>query len=320
MEAARKNDLIGMAAALTGCTIFGFTFVLTKHILNAGLSPYALLTWRLAIASLLLGALALAGVFKMNLAGKKPLRLLPVALCEPCVYFVCESYGIARTTASESGTIIALIPICVLILTRLIFKERHTKGQIAGVLLSVVGVIAVVVAKNFAASLSVSGYCWLAGAVLLAAFYNIGVRRMSNDFTSAEMTFITNLIGLGFFVVLTCAEGLIKGNFAAMWLLPLQQPRILIYILLLAAGASVGAFMLVIYAIGRIGPTRSSTFACISTVNSIIFGMILLGERMLPGQLIGAAMIIVGVWCANYFVRLEPLPQAGTAPAGADEG
>jgi drug/metabolite transporter (DMT)-like permease len=319
MDTARKKNITGMAAAFGGNIIFGFTFVFTKQILNAGMSPYALLSWRFAIASLTLALLSTCGVFKMRLRGKRLLRLLPVSLAEPCLYFVCESYGIARTTASESGTIIAFIPIAVLILSRLIFKERHTRGQFIGVLLSVIGIICVVLSGGFSASFSLSGYILLFGAVISASFYNIGVRWLGNEFNTAEITFGTNVLGLLFFGLLGCGEGLLKGDFAGMWLLPLYNPQVLTNILLLALGASIGAFMMVIYAIGAIGPTRSSSFAGITTITSIVFGLLLLGERMLPWQLIGAAMIIVGVWGANHFVRLVSGADVADKPAAKEE-
>jgi drug/metabolite transporter (DMT)-like permease len=292
-----------MAATVAGNMIFGFTFVFTKQIFNAGMSPYALLTWRLLIATVALAGLAACGVFKVRFSGKNLIRLLPIGLAEPCLYFVCESYGIVRTTASESGTIIAFIPIAVLILTRLVFKERHTRGQFIGVLLSVVGVICVVLAGGFSARFSLSGYALLFGAVIIAACYNIGVRWLSDEFNSAEITLGTNVLGLLFFSLLACGEGLTKGNLAEMMLLPMQNPQVLLNIFLLALGASIGAFMLIIYAISTIGPTRSSSFVGITTLTSVLFGLVLLGERMLPWQLIGAALIIVGAWAANYFVR-----------------
>ena len=292
-----------MVAAFSGNIIFGFTFVFTKQIFNAGMSPYALLSWRLIIACTVMIALGTCGIINIHLKNKRLLRLLPLGLAEPCLYFICESYGIAHTTASESGTIIAVIPIAVLLLTRLVFKERHNRGQIFGVLLSVMGIVCVVLASGFSASFSLGGYMLLFGAVIIAAFYNIGVRWLGNEFTSAEITFGTNMLGMLFFTLLACGEGLIKGNLSTMIMLPFHNHQVLINILLLALGASIGAFMLVIYAIGSIGPTRSSSFAGITTITTILFGLIILSEHMLPEQLLGAAMIIVGVWCANYFVR-----------------
>jgi drug/metabolite transporter (DMT)-like permease len=309
METASKKNVMGMVAALSGNTIFGFTFVFTKQILNAGMSPFALLSWRLIIATAALAALSACGVFKMNFRGKSVLRLLPLGLAEPCLYFICESYGIALTTASESGAIIAFIPITVLVLARLLLRERYTRAQLIGVILSVVGMICVVVAGGFSARFSLSGYSLLFGAVLIAALYNIGVRWLSDEFNSAEITFGTSVLGLVFFTLLACGEGLMKGNISAIWLLPLENTQVLINILLLGLGASVGAFMLIIYAISTIGPIRSSSFAGITTMTSILFGLLLLGEHMLTWQLIGAALIIVGVWSANYFVATKGASQ-----------
>ena len=292
-----------MSAAFCANIIFGFTFIFTKQILNAGMAPFALLSWRMLIATLVMAALAACGVFKLRFRGKKLWRLLPVGLASPCLYFVCETYGISKTTASESGTIIAFIPILVLILTRLVFKERHTPGQFVGVPLSVAGIILVVLAGGFSANFSQSGYLLLFGAVSLAALYNIGVRWLSDEYNSAEITFSINLLGLVFFTALAVGQGLMEGNLKEMLLLPLQNQTVLINVLLLAISASLGAYMLVVFAIGAIGPTRSSSFAGITTMTSIIFGLVLLGEHMLPLQIVGAALIIAGVWSTNHFVR-----------------
>jgi len=311
VEITRKDNILAMAASVAGSIIFGFTFVLSKQILNTGLSPYVMLSWRLTVATAAMAGLAACGILKVNFRGKRLLRLLPVGMAEPCLYYICEAYGIAHTTASESGTIIALIPIAVLIFGRLLFQERQAIGQLIGIFLSVIGVVCVVLAGGLSASFSPSGYALLFLGVIAASGYTIGVRWLGNEFNTAEITFATGLIGMLFYCLLAGVEGSIKGNLLAMWLLPLHQPQVLRNILLLALGASVGGYMLINYSIRLIGPTRQSTFAGLATITSIIFGLVVLGEHMLLWQLIGAAMIIIGVWAANYFVKPAPQSRLG---------
>ena len=53
----------------------------------------------------------LLGVIHIDYKTKKPWPLLRMTLYLPAAYFIFETYGIELTSASESGTIIACIPI-----------------------------------------------------------------------------------------------------------------------------------------------------------------------------------------------------------------
>lgn len=52
-------------------------------------------------------------------------------------------------------------------------------------------------------------------------------------------------------------------------------------------------------AIVKIGVNRTSSFVGVSTVVSIIAGVLLLGENFSAYQLIGVIIIIIGVYIAN---------------------
>ena len=58
----------------------------------------------------------------------------------PVIYYICETHGIALTTASFSGVMIGLIPVAGLILGVLFLKEKCTFLQVVFTVLSVVGV------------------------------------------------------------------------------------------------------------------------------------------------------------------------------------
>ena len=160
------NDrLTGRLCAL-GCeTLFGLSYLFTRRVTQTQ-SGFALLGWRFLVALAAMGVLALTGCVRIRLRGRDVWPLLRVALLSPCLYFIGETVGISRTTASESGAFLACIPVVSLAASAVVLKKRPTYLQTAGILVTLLGVLATVLAVGFASSLSVSGYafcclpCW----------------------------------------------------------------------------------------------------------------------------------------------------------------
>ena len=64
-------------------------------------------------------------------------------------------------------------------------------------------------------------------------------------------------------------------------------------------GCSVAAFFLSNAAIAKIGVNKTSSFIGVSTIVSILAGALALGEPLHIGQIVGAAVIVAGVYTAN---------------------
>ena len=117
----KNKTTIATLAALAGYSIFGFSFLFSKTALNLT-TPFVLLAVRFLAAFLLLNILVLVGVIKLDLKGKPIKMLLVLGLVQPVLYFICESYGIAMTTASFSGVMIGLVPVGGLVFDMIFMK------------------------------------------------------------------------------------------------------------------------------------------------------------------------------------------------------
>ena len=167
-----KTTLSGYLAAV-GCEVFfGFSYLFTKQAVNNN-STFALLGWRFLLAFTVMGTCALLGLVKIRLKGKPIFPALRVALFCPVIYFVCETEGIGRTTVSESGVIIASIPIACLLASALILREKPGKVQIVGILITFAGVLVAVLSAGAETNLSVFGYVMLVFAVISYALYSV---------------------------------------------------------------------------------------------------------------------------------------------------
>ena len=85
--------------------------------------------------------------------------------------------------------------------------------------------------------------------------------------------------------------------------LPFEERAFGIAILYQGIGCSLLAFFLSNIAIAKIGVNRTSSFIGISTVTSIIAGVVFLHESFTIYQLIGAVIIIIGVYVANAKIK-----------------
>lgn len=298
MKKTEQNNLIIGCLCALGCeTIFGLSYIFTKKATNLA-SEFSLLGWRFFIAALIMSILIMIGFIKVNLKGKPIKPLLFVALFNPCVYFIGETIGISNTTASESGVFLACIPVASLVASTFILKEKPSKVQTIGILITLLGVMVTVFAVGASTSLSFIGYAFLAIAVISYALYSVFVEKAS-DYTETEITYIMLLIGAIVFGTVAICEALINGNIVELITLPFKEKDFAVAILYQGIGSSILAFLLSNMAISKIGVNRTSSFIGVSTVVSIAAGAFLLKETFTIYQIVGAIIIIIGIYTAN---------------------
>ena len=297
----QNNVILGCLCAL-GCeTLYGLSYMFTKQATEFA-SAFALLGWRFFVAAVVMTVVVLCGAVKLNLKGKRLKPLLLVALFSPCIYFITETIGISHTTSSESGVFLACIPVVSLIASTLILKKKPAKVQVAGISITLIGVIITVVAVGTSSSLSVIGYALLLIAVTSYALYCVFVDKAS-EFSGAEITYIMLIAGAVLFVTLAIVEAVTTGAVTELISLPFNKGEFLIAILYQGIGCSVVAFFLSNVAIANIGVNRTSSFIGVATVVSIIAGAVILKETFTSMQIVGAVVIIIGVYVANSKIK-----------------
>jgi drug/metabolite transporter (DMT)-like permease len=282
-------------AGLVISFIFGFSFLFSKQSL-ASMTPLELLAHRFSLASVLLLILIFLKIIKVNLSFNLIRDLLPIACFQPVIYFLGETYGIKLTTASESGLIVSLIPVAVTLMSRFFLKEKASSRQWIFILMSVFGVVVVVLATSgFNFGVHLMGIGALLIAVLAAAVYNILSRKLSSKYTPAEITVVMMVTGAIFFNV--CRVLTMKTDqfyFAAF--LNISSLVTLLYLGILS---SVAAFFLVNYMLNRMPASQTATFINLTTVVSVVAGVVFRGESFGVFSFIGGLLILAGVWGAN---------------------
>lgn len=296
MESNNKEK-IGIMCAIICQIFYGFSFLFTKNMTET-VTTMELISWRFILASLFFNILIVFKVLKVDFKGKNIASLVKMAIFHPVAYFTFETLGIKMTTASESGIIIATIPVITLIFAIVVLKEKPGRKQVSGILLTLVGVIIVVTVKGGTASFNLLGYIILFAAVTVYSIYSIRAQR-EKTFTDTEKTYIMIMMGAISFTLIAFIQSLISGDVLRWATLPFCDTDFLFAIVYLGVGSSVIAFLCSNVAITTIGSSRMTSFASITTVITVIAGMIILGESVTALQIMGMILILVGVYIAN---------------------
>lgn len=282
-------------AGVIYATIFGFTFMFSKVALDY-VRPIGLIAYRFLIAIIVLEILRWFKVIHIRFEKKQFKHLFLVALFQPILYFIFETFGIRLTTSGEAGMMIALIPIFVTILSSVILKEAPKKIQIFFILLSVSGVLFIQIMKSSSGlDVNLWGLLLLLGAVISAALFNIASRNASKTLKPYELTYFMMLGGALVFNTLYIIQLSIESRLGD-YFTNLSHLELVVPILYLGVIASIGGFFLVNFALSKVPAHVSSIYANLSTIVAIIAGAWLLNEKLYYYHFIGAFMIIIGVY------------------------
>ncbi len=298
MDEAKRGILIGVLAAL-GCEVlFGLSYSFTKNAMRSA-DEIDLLGWRFLAALLAILLLRAMRVVRTDYRSKGVtpiLFLLP--LFSPVLYFVGETWGISHTTASESGVLLAAIPVVAIVASSLILKRRPTRRQVIGILTTLIGVIGAVAATGLELTFSPIGYGFLALAVIAYSLYAVYLESASR-YTNVEITLVMLAEGFAVFGGLFLVKNAAAGTLGRALALPFESPAFAIAVLYQGIGCSMLAFFLANIAIGRLGVNRSASFVGVSTVVGILAGVVALVEPFTLLRGLATVLILTGVYIAN---------------------
>ena len=279
------------AATLFGvivAVIWGMTFLSIKVALRE-FGPMSLSLFRFVVASILLALLMVITRVEFRVAWRDVPLLSLSSIVGVTLYFYFENNGIMRLTASESSLIIGAIPVVTLLVEILLFRTRPPMLVVVGIILSFVGV-ALIVLRSESTTSSPLGYLFMVGAVLSWVAYGFITKPLSGRYPMLTITFWQMLIGAIGSIPFAAMERQVWTGLSTTALLNAAFLGIL--------GSALG-YWLYIIVLEHLGPGRSSVFINLIPVVSVAASYVILGERLGPLQLVGAAIVVTGVYLAS---------------------
>jgi drug/metabolite transporter (DMT)-like permease len=276
--------------AILGNLFWGISFLFIRTAMDVA-APELLLSHRFTLAALCMSIPLLLGKQKLSFRGKKIVPMLLMMLSQ-IAYYLGESYALQHTSSTIAGLVLAVVPIVTIGTGALFLKEYPTKRQAFFCLMPVAGVIIMTISGKELGVVTPMGILFLALTLLSSALFKTVNRKAAQEFTPFERTFLVLSVSAIFFSVTALRE---VGWNAASFVAPLANIRYLLPVLCLSLLNSIGANMLVNYASGKMSVFKVSSFGSLSTLCSVVAGMVFLKEAMRWDLALGAVLILVGI-------------------------
>ncbi|SDK87511.1 Threonine/homoserine efflux transporter RhtA [Pseudomonas delhiensis] len=228
--------------------------------------------------------------------------LVGLAVCEPCLYFVCESFALQYTSAAQAGMITALLPLLVAVGAFLLLHERVARNTWAGFALAVLGALWLTLAgePDQHAPQPLLGNFFELLAMVCATGYTLLLKHLSARYSPFILTAMQAFIGSVFFLPLAAVGS---------GLPPAPSGQGLFALVYLGSVVTVGAYGLYNFGVSRLPASQATGFINLIPVFTLVFAWLLLGERLNGQQLLAAALVFAGV-------ALSQWRSATPAPAG----
>jgi drug/metabolite transporter (DMT)-like permease len=300
----KKTHTLSLLAALTSAVIFGMSFMFSKLALEVA-APTVLLAFRFTVAvaamslvilvNALVGKLRRRPLFAFSLRGKPVYKLVLLGIVQPVAYFIFENYGILYTSSAVAGTIIAAVPVCCILMDVLVLHERVTLKQVLCALGAIGGVA--LISVGGAMMVSALGMLFLVLTMLSDTLYYGISHSAAKRFTPFEMTYVMFIVGMVVFIPV----GLIYagGLHSPLITGPMHDGGFWVAVLYLGLLSSVLAYGLLNFANSHLSVSETSLFSNVTTVVSVLAGVVLLKEPFSVWQMLGVAVILVCVFVAN---------------------
>lgn len=287
-----KETWFHLIAVLTVC-IWGSTFIATKTLINQGLTPVEIFTYRFSLAYLCL--LAFCHQKLMANTWRDEGLFLLAGLTGGSLYFISENSALEITMASNVSLIVCTTPVLTVLLSSFFFKEKLRKGFIAGSLVALSGVTLVVFNGSVFLKLNPLGDCLTLLAALSWAFYSLILRQMGNKYSTL---FITRKV---FFYGLITMILYLPFAPSSFHLERLCYPLVYGNLLFLGIVASMLCYLSWNACVRIIGASKASNYLYINPLVAVWASHLFLSEPITPTALLGAGLIIGGVYIVEKF-------------------
>ena len=289
-----RRDVTTDLGLLLIVLIWGVNFSVLKVLLRE-LDPLALNALRFPMAAVALWILVrrLDGSSKPD--PEDLLRIITLGLLGNVAYQLCFIFGVDSTFAGNASLLLATTPVWTLFLSSVSGHERPGGWVIIGVAGTLIGIFMVITGSRDAGTLAsptTRGDLLILIASMLWAMYTVGGRKPVTRYGALRVTAWTLWVAtpIIFFMGL---PGLMRTDLRTI------TPEAWIgvtYAGLLGIGL---AYLLWYRAVERIGNNRTAVYSNLVPVAALITAWIWLGEVPTTLQLIGAAVILVGLTLAR---------------------
>lgn len=282
-----NKTVVGLLCGITAASIWGGMYVVSKVVLDV-VPPFALLGSRLLLGSLTLG-IVIAFRRKVEFTKQQFLNSFLVGIVGYGISLGFQFVGTKLSTASNGALVTSATPAFILLFAPYFLKERTTWWGVIALVISSLGVVAVIDPRtaDFSSSLFM-GNLSLIAAALSWALYSVLVRKVSK---TADLL-ISSAVMLAGGIPSSVLFGILEVNNQGIGEI---TPGIVLGILFLGIISTAIAMFMWNYAFAQLPAAVASLTFFAQPVVGTLLGWFFLGEKITPLFLTGGVLIGIGI-------------------------
>jgi drug/metabolite transporter (DMT)-like permease len=286
----------GELILLTTVSLWSLNFAATKVALESGFLPMSTATLRILIAALILGSLTFAREQSLTFRKRDHRLLVASALLGMWISPVAIVHAIDRSSAATVALLMGTFPAFVVLAAAALGRERFGARASLATLISFGGAALVALGAGVGPAGGLSGVVLALTGALTWAAYSVLVGPLMKSYSPLRIFAVVLLIATPPLVVSSSLD-LARQD----WRLPSAFGWIaLLYGALFALCL---ANVLWLRSIDHVGPTRAALYANLQPFMGAVFGVWLLSEGLGPLQILGGAVIGIGIVFARRRVQ-----------------
>ena len=291
-----KRTILGHLACFVAYAIFGFNIIVCKDLTSGQLiSPLAIFCLRSIGAGALFWLISLFAP-KEKIERKDYIKIFAASLLG---FFVCQIsflIGLPHITPMDCSVLSAISPIYTMIIAAIVLKEPLTLQKVAGVIISFLGIIYLIVSRTAAAGVAETTLF----GIIMIIFNSLSFSLYLGIFKPligkySVITFMKWIFLFAFVISMPfSAKEIITLNWSTIPTIQLAELTYLIFC------ATFITYFLIPLGQKRIRPTLVSMYSYVQPIIAIVIS-ICIGMEMLTWQkLLAAIMVFGGVVVVSY--------------------
>ena len=285
---------LALIAAFLATTIYGINHTVAKEVMPVYIGSSGFIMLRLLGATLIFWLISL---FTPNekIEKKDFLKILIASILGMCVNMLAFFRGLELSTPINSGIIITLSPVLVLILSYFFLKEKITTKKIIGILIGFAGAVFLILNSSKtgvnAPNIPLGNSFFLLNASAYAG-YLIVIKPLTNKYNIFTLMKWLFLIGLILSTPITFNQ-FVEVNWTELpWFAIWRMAYVVI-------GTTFLTYLFNVYVLKTLSPTTVGSFIYLQPIITIGFALITGNDILDTTKLFSCLLVFIGIYLVS---------------------
>lgn len=286
----KRIRLNGIFYAIISSSSFGFSPLFSLGLLAAGLSNFDVLSYRWAVAAIILIIYAAVKGKSLKISTFDEFWKVILLSLLRSVTSITLLLGYANIASGIASTINYMYPMVVALCMMLFFKERKSAVNIISILIAIFGVYLLASGDGLkveGGNTTLGLICSIISAFSFAAYYILMKQTKADKIEVVKFTTWIMLLSAVYFII--CGF-IFDGKITIV-----SDIRLWGYIAGLGLWSTMVSNFTGVKAVRRIGPTMTSILGALQPLTAVILGVLFLNEHLGMRTIIGLCIIMVTV-------------------------